>query len=522
MNRLKKTLLSILAAVMFVPALFAAEGTSAGTRAPLPSVALAGIINSTGLEILDSTASLMNHSLERNIELTKLYSCSEVDAAGIPELGEIAENYSGYHDFILAGNIVRENRNITINIVLFSIKEMREVLAVSETAQSPVKLRESAGSIIADVVGYLAQKQVSFASLSFLNKGKEEGNYSLYVDSLHYGENTEYIPYLLSGKRRIEIIQERMEGIFKIADMDIVLEPGDRISIEYEIPSFLEREGKLIRRYERTVDLYSDDKYKSQRVENSFRKLLKLLENPGYSKKAFEKKEEIEAKYRKWQDNMKEWGLERGLTTADQPYSFGFKALVVTSSFDAGDWDFTADKPGTGGGAAWGGGIFGAADIFDYAGIQGEFLVYNSRFSASYQGGYPSVNPSAAEFSVWFTEFPLILYFRVPSYLLRFYGGVSYKYRITEMFVDITDSVTLEKEEKRYDEQLLKMQNGAWLAGMNLDFPLNESIFFIDFRFSRDFYSWFESDAPEKNFTGSYFTCSLGYSIKADNSKVLR
>ncbi len=81
---------------------------------------------------------------------------------------------------------------------------MKEVLAVSETAQSPVKLRESAESVIAEVVGYLSQKQVSFASLSFLNKGTEEGNYSLYVDSLRYGENTEYIPYILSGKRRIE------------------------------------------------------------------------------------------------------------------------------------------------------------------------------------------------------------------------------------------------------------------------------------------------------------------------------
>jgi hypothetical protein len=72
--------------------------------------------------------------------------------------------------------------------------------------------------------------------------------------------------------------------------MDIVLEPGDRISIEYEIPSFLESEEKLIRRYERTVDLYSDDKYKSQRVENSFRRSSNFLKTPPTVKKLSKKR----------------------------------------------------------------------------------------------------------------------------------------------------------------------------------------------------------------------------------------
>jgi hypothetical protein len=52
MNRLKKTLLSILTVVIIAPAHFSAEGVSAGTRAPLPSVALAGIINAPDLKYL--------------------------------------------------------------------------------------------------------------------------------------------------------------------------------------------------------------------------------------------------------------------------------------------------------------------------------------------------------------------------------------------------------------------------------------------------------------------------------------
>ena len=59
------------------------------------------------------------------------------------------------------------------------------------------------------------------------------------------------------------------------------------------------------------------------------------------------------------------------------------------------------------------------------------------------------------------------------------------------------------------------MQNSAWLAGIAFEMPVSSNLFFLDFRYNRDLFSWFESWAPEEDFLGSYISCSIGYTFKA-------
>ncbi len=483
----------------------------------LPVIALTGIVNNTGLEAIDKAAVLIEETLKRNLDLTGQYKVVSFAEDNLPEgapgMMEFCKNTGS--NYILSGKITKNSSDINIEIALFSVNSSGDILKITGTAQSPSKLRFAMEKILTDVLGYFTGKEVSFASVSLVNMGKEEGSYSVFIDSMHTGDNLEYIDYLLSGKRHLEILQNRMGKQKKLADIDLLIMPQDRVSVEFEIPSLSEKEKRMIGRYEKTVDNHAGDKYRSRKVDGAFKSLFTLLEDPSFCTEAVSRKKEIILKHEKWEKDMGQWGLERGLTSADLPYSFGVKAMLLTSAYDIRDWDEAGARPEGGSGASWGGGFFGSADLNRFTGIQGELLVYNQKTSADYAAGYPLAGPSGIEMSAWFVEFPLLVYFRVPSYLLKFYAGASFRYRLTEMDVDITDTASGESSAAEYDEKLLRMQNSAWLAGIAFEMPVSSNLFFLDFRYNRDLFSWFESWAPEEDFFSSYISCSIGYTFKA-------
>lgn len=493
-------------------------GAQQGIKKPeiLPVIAVAGINNMTGLSSIDRTSELIEETLVRNLDLTGNFRTF------ISNDGNQFTNESGMYEYcgnnnlsyLLYGNITKAGRDITIEVNIFNAADNRGHLSVRETAETPAKLRTSMDNIFREVFRFLTNEYVSFASVSFVNRGQDEGSWTLFIDGVSIGKNIEYIDYLVSGSRNIRILQNRMGSETVLADTTIILKPEDRVSIEFEIPALTEKEKRLISRYEKPIGLYLNDKFKSKRVAAAFDSVLSLLEDPSFCSTAVDKKNEITVKYEIWKKNMTEWGLTRGLTAADLPYSAGLKTMVLTSTYDISDWDMAGSKPQGQSSSSFGGGFFCSADILKSAGIQGEFNFYNQKIPASFDSGYPLPDPSKMETSAWYMEFPLIVYYRIPSHLLKFYAGAALKYRTTIMSVDITDDTTGTSSGSEYDEELLRMANSSWLAGGSIEFPLNSSLFFLDFRYSRDFYSWFKSSAPEKDFIAGYLACSVGYTIK--------
>ncbi len=132
---------------------------------------------------------------------------------------------------------------------------------------------------------------------------------------------------------------------------------------------------------------------------------------------------------------MAEWETEKGFTTADKPFSLGFKTMFLTSSFNINDWDMGGTDPEGNSGTSIGFGFTGSADIFKFLGIQGEVLVCNQKTKTLYPSGYPVVNLSEIKTTTWFFEVPALIYIRAPENLVKFYGGVSYKYRITPIWL---------------------------------------------------------------------------------------
>ncbi len=482
----------------------------------LPVIAVSGIKNMTGLSSIDRTSELIEETLIRNLDLTgKFRTFISNDGKQFADESGMYE-YCGENNlsYLIYGNVTKTGRDITIEVSIFNATHNGGHLSVRETAETPAKLRTSMDNIFREVFRFFTHENVSFASISFVNRGQDDGSYTLFIDGVNIGRNIEYIDYLVSGSRNIRILQNRMGSGLILADIAIILKPEDRVSIEFEIPSLTEKEKRLISRYEKPIDLYSDDKFKSRRVAAAFDSVLSLLEDPSFCSSAVDKKNDIAAKYEIWKKNMSEWGLSRGLTAADLPYSAGLKTMVLTSTYDISDWDMAGSKPQGQSSSSFGGGFFCSADIFESSGIQGEFNFYNQKIPASFDSGYPLADSSEMETSAWYIEFPLIVYYRIPSHLLKFYAGAALKYRTTVMKVDITDKATGTSSGSEYDEGLLRMANSSWLAGGSLEFPLNSSLFFLDFRYSRDFYSWFESSAPEEDFIASYIACSFGYTIK--------
>ena len=123
-------------------------------------------------------------------------------------------------------------------------------------------------------------------------------------------------------------------------------------------------------------------------------------------------------------------------------------------------------------------------------------------------------NFSEIETSTWFLEAPVLFYFRVPENLFKIYGGVSYKYRVTPLNTVGTDAGTGERTSSKYDDEFMIMHLPSWLTGLALEIPFRSSLFVIDFRYNRDFKSWFRSGTPEEDYIADYIAVGLGYTAK--------
>ena len=417
-------------------------------------------------------------------------------------------------EYIIRGTIIKNDEGILIELSVYDYFSDSIIISRSETAGSPIELRKSVKTVISRTLSYLSKVPVFFTSLAFTNMTDEKGEYSVYIDNIFFGKDIDYLEYMMSGKRNIRIEQERMFGRHNIAEINALLIPEDRLSIEFTIPPLLKNEEKTISRYKNTIDRYINEKYKSQKVGNSFAKLFSLLENPAFSETAAKRKNEITVLHEKWLKNMEKWGSVKGFTTADMPYSVGVKSMFIISSNDITDWDMGGSDPEGKTATSSGFGVTMSGDLFKYGGIQAEALVINQKTKTSYPSGYLPENFSEIETSVWFLEAPAILYFRIPEYLIRVYSGLSCKYRITTMKTEGTFLATGEKTEGKYDEELLRMYLSSWLAGFALDFPFGNSLFSLDFRYNRDLKSWYRSGAPEEDYIAKYIACSLGYTAK--------
>ena len=477
------------------------------------NIALLPVINSSGHREINKASEKLRSVSEQTLLLLGKYNVINEENSINPE------DFHSYcrknnADYIIFGNISKEGKKIVVEMSVYGSGTGSVIIKSTESAVSPVQMRNAVKKSASSVLSRLSGSPVNFTSLAFTNMTDEKGDYQVYIDNILFGNNIDYLELLLSGTRNIKIMQNRMFGPYNASEINVLLLPEDRVSIEFKIPPLLDKEKKYIERYSKTLEKHLNDKYYSQKVSSSFKKLFNLLKNPSFSTTAAGKKEKISDLNKKWLLNMKEWETEKGFTTADKPASLGFKTMFLISSFDINDWDTGGTDPEGNSASAMGYGFTGSVDIFKFLGIQGEVLVCNQKTKTLYPTAYMPGDFSEIETSTWFTEAPAVIYLRAPESLFKIYGGVSYKYRITPLRIEGLTAGTGETVSEKYDDELLRMHLPAWLTGFILEFPFKNSIFSLDFRYNRDFKSWFRSGTPEEDYITDYFACGLGYSAK--------
>ena len=507
---MKKIIFLILLTVITVlPSISAAEKQ----EIPMINTVLFPVKNESGHRELDKSAEKINSVIEQTLLLLGKYNI-------INEKQPVnKDNFFNYcrgknADYIIHGKLNRQKREIAVELYIYSREKNAEIISIKESADSPVKLRGAVKKAVSDSLGRFTGEKINFTSLAFTNMTDEKGDYYIYIDNILFGKNIDYLESLLSGTRNIKIMQKRIFSTYNAGEINALLQPDDRVSIEFKIPPLLEKEKKYIERYTDTINRHLNDKYYSQKVNSAFNSLFSILENPDFSSTASAVREEYTAKHKIWLKNMKNWDADKGFTTADKHYSLGFKTIYLLSSFDINDWDMGGTDPDSRSAASMGFGFTGSADIFSFLGLQTEVLVCRQKTKTLYPTAYPVLNLSDIETSTWFFEAPLIAYLRAPESLIKVYGGLSCKYRITPLRIEGTDAGTGDSVSHKYDDEDLKMYLPSWLAGFTLEFPFKSSIFSFDFRYNRDFKSWFDSGTPEEDYIARYTACSLGYSAK--------
>ena len=506
---IKLKILIILIIITAAPCISAAQNP----ELPLKNTVLLPVKNESGHSELNKSAEKIRSVIRQTLLMVGRQNVIIEDK---PVQGEFFLNYciENNVDYIIYGDLKKQDREIAVELFIYSVENNSEIISIKETADSPVRLRDSVKKAVSDLLSRFSGEEINFTSLAFTNMTEEKGEYYIYIDNILFGKNIDYLELLLSGTRNIKIIQNRLFTTYNAGEINALLLPDDRVSIEFKIPPLLKKEKKYIDRYTKTIDRYINDKYYSQKVNSSFSSLFSLLKNPEFSDTAVKIKEEYTLKYKVWLQNIEKWETNKGFTSADRHYSLGFKTIFLLSSFDINDWDMGGTKPEGKSEASMGFGFTGSADIFSFFGLQTEVLVCRQKTETLYPSGYPVLNLSEIKTSTWFCEAPLIVYLRAPESLVKMYGGISYKYRITPLRLEGKDAGTGESVSDKYDDEYMKMHLPSWLAGFTMEFPFKNSVFSLDFRYNRDFKSWFDSGTPEEDYIAQYTACSVGYSAK--------
>lgn len=84
---------------------------------------------------------------------------------------------------------------------------------------------------------------------------------SIYVDRTHVNHEGGRVDRLAPGLRRIEVLQQRLNGEARVADIELLLLPGDVHPLEVYIPVLLDSERTTLDRYVEEIDrLVAEDR----------------------------------------------------------------------------------------------------------------------------------------------------------------------------------------------------------------------------------------------------------------------
>ena len=145
-------------------------------------------------------------------------------------------------DNIIFGSLdLNESGHIVMDISLYEASTDSIVISPTQIAMSFLDIFDAADKLIAEMLGFFSDDHIGFGSISLNNSG-ESGEYRVFFNGSHVGDNIKNIPKVLNGNYLVEIRQDRFEEDRIIYSKELVLKEKETVRIDFSVPYLTEEE----------------------------------------------------------------------------------------------------------------------------------------------------------------------------------------------------------------------------------------------------------------------------------------
>ncbi len=472
-----------------------------------PRIAVFPLINPSEDPQVDIISGNVKKTAELTLKMIDMYEVVDADVSSYENSSQWFTEYASRNsiDSIIFGKaVMNDDGSILLEMSVFSRTDNDITITENETAETVFDIFDASDRLLISMMEtFSGLEHIGFGNLRISNKG-EEGRYSVFIDNVLIGENVEELPKVLNGDRVVRIEQNRMLGLFVVAEEKIFLRENEQKVLEFSIPGFTEGELLEISSLENFIDKNWDKKYSSKKIDKNFEKLSELFSVTDYSKSARIKKTSILDKKEDWNDHKKKWGIEKGLSILDKRLGIaGFFGANISFPDFSSSIDPDADS-GNEIGQKYGGSV--SFNILKHLALQAEYnyTEYRAKIERPLYIDTTTVD---------LQEIPIILLLRMPNKVMSAYGGISFMKKIGDAVQEreeiATGDITTITES---GDNMVETDGTAFIMGALFEIPMNRIYLMIDFRYSSADDDW-SKDPNEELFPG-YMSMTAGLGLK--------
>ena len=255
--------------------------------------------------VTDSTKQIMKFMNE--YELT---DSANSDLSSLEESGKSFLDYcnnNNIDNIVYGKTYIGSDDSYVIEMSVFSREKKQTALTRIGRAESALDIFEAADNLTASIIEEFSGVHIAFGNINLINIGVE-GSFTPFIDGEPFASNLLHIENLLIGKRTIEIRQTRMLEETVIFSEEVIVKENSLSKITFKVPNLLPEESKVIRDYDKIININREKVRKKDKVTRAFNEIDTLLADTPYNITLSVLREEYRKKRTEWELYLTELG----------------------------------------------------------------------------------------------------------------------------------------------------------------------------------------------------------------------
>lgn len=215
---------------------------------------------------------------------------------------DISENMAGYCEksgipnLIYGKSYYTDSGEIVFELSVYNMEKGKETITKKETAATVLDVFDTADTLALSLAESFSGMKMTFGKVKLISIG-DKGAFRVRIGESVTVPESELMERVLTGKRDIEIVQDRMFGPYTVVTWPIEIKENATEDVVFFIPGFTDKEGELIRKKEAEIEKNLGSFFKKSGREKALELYNELIEKDlaltSYSSSAADKKQEL-------------------------------------------------------------------------------------------------------------------------------------------------------------------------------------------------------------------------------------